>query len=190
METFHTLSTLAHALFRCRLVSSFAQTPQCEAPTNEADERAAPSSDRAPPLIEGLRTMQVPSILLGESRTRLLQGVAIGAIASMAIGFSWGGWMLGSTANRHAAEQASTAVVAVLTPICVEKFLQNSDAQANLAALREISSTGKVSGEGRLGDTAGSYLLRLRAGQGVCGEIDRSQSCIPMSFCRAQRHRP
>ena len=48
--------------------------------------------------------------------------------------------MLGSTANRLAAEQASTAVVAVLTPICVEKFLQNSDAQANLAALREISS--------------------------------------------------
>ena len=30
--------------------------------------------------------------------------------------------------------------MAVLTPICVEKFPQNSDAQANLAALREISS--------------------------------------------------
>ena len=51
-----------------------------------------------------------------------------------------GGWVLGSTANRLAAEQANTAVVAVLTPICVEKFLQNGDAQANLAALREISS--------------------------------------------------
>jgi hypothetical protein len=48
--------------------------------------------------------------------------------------------VLGSTANRLAAEQANTAVVAVLTPICVEKFLQNGDAQANLAALREISS--------------------------------------------------
>ena len=84
--------------------------------------------------------MQVPSILLRESRTRLLRGIAIGAIASMVIGFSWGGWVLGSTANRLAAEQANTAVVAVLTPICVEKFLQNGDAQANLAALREISS--------------------------------------------------
>jgi hypothetical protein len=84
--------------------------------------------------------MQVPSILLGESRTRLLQGIAIGAIASMVIGFSWGGWVLGSTAHRLAADQASAAVVAVLTPICVEKFLQNSDAKANLAALREIST--------------------------------------------------
>ena len=84
--------------------------------------------------------MQVPSILLGESRTRLLQGIAIGAIASMVIGFSWGGWVLGSTANKLAAEQASTAVVTVLTPICVEKFMQKGDAQENLAALRKISS--------------------------------------------------
>ena len=84
--------------------------------------------------------MQVPSILQGESRTRLLQGIAIGAIASIAIGFSWGGWVTSGTANKLAADQASTAVVAVLTPICVEKFLQNSNAQANLAALREISS--------------------------------------------------
>ena len=84
--------------------------------------------------------MQIPSILQGESRTRLIQGMVIGAVASMVIGFSWGGWVLGSTAHRLAADQASTAVVAVLTPICVEKFLQNSDAQANLAALREIST--------------------------------------------------
>ncbi len=84
--------------------------------------------------------MQVPSMLQGESRTRLLQGIAIGAVASMVIGFSWGGWMTGGTANRLAAERADTAVLAALTPICVEKFLQNSDAKANLATLQKISS--------------------------------------------------
>ena len=84
--------------------------------------------------------MQLPSILQGESLKRLLQGAAVGAVATIFVGFSWGGWVLGSTAHRLAADQAHTAVVAVLTPICVEKFLQNSDAQANLAALREISS--------------------------------------------------
>jgi hypothetical protein len=83
--------------------------------------------------------MQVPSILQGESRTRLLQGIAIGTVASMVIGFSWGGWVTGSTANRLAADQADTAVVAALTPICVAKFLQNSDAKANLATLQKIS---------------------------------------------------
>jgi dienelactone hydrolase len=84
--------------------------------------------------------MQVPSILLGESRTRLLQGIAVGAVASVIVGFSWGGWMTGSSANKLAAARADTAVVAALTPVCVEKFLQNSDAKANLAALRKIST--------------------------------------------------
>jgi hypothetical protein len=84
--------------------------------------------------------MQVPSILRGESRTRLLQGVAIGAVASMVIGFSWGGWVTGGAATKLANERADTAVVAALTPICVEKFLQNNDAKANLATLQKIST--------------------------------------------------
>ena len=85
--------------------------------------------------------MQVPSILQGESRTRLIQGMATGAVASMVIGFTWGGWMTAGTANKIAAERADTAVVAALTPICVEKFLQNSDAKANLAVLQKISTS-------------------------------------------------
>ena len=84
--------------------------------------------------------MQVPSILQGESLSRLLQGAAAGAVASMVIGFSWGGWMTGGTANRLAAERVDTAVVAALTPICVEKFLQDSDAKANLAVIKKIPS--------------------------------------------------
>jgi hypothetical protein len=92
------------------------------------------------PLIEKARAMQISSILRGESRTRLLQGIAIGAVASVVIGFSWGGWTTGGTADRLAAERADTAVVTALTPICVEKFLQNGDAKANLAALQKISS--------------------------------------------------
>ena len=84
--------------------------------------------------------MQVPSILRGESRTCLLQGIAIGSVASVVIGFSWGGWMTGGSAIKLADERVNTAVVATLTPICVEKFLQNSDAKANLAVLQKISS--------------------------------------------------
>ncbi len=84
--------------------------------------------------------MQVPSILQGESRTRLLQGIAIGAVGSMVIGFSWGGWVTGGTANKLAADRADAAVVTVLTPICVAKFLQDGDAKANLVVLQKISS--------------------------------------------------
>jgi hypothetical protein len=85
--------------------------------------------------------MQVPLILQGESLKRLLQGAAAGAVATIFVGFYWGGWSLGSTAIKLADEQANAAVVAALTPICVEKFLQNSDAKANLAVLQKISTT-------------------------------------------------
>jgi hypothetical protein len=102
----------------------------------------------------------------------------------MVIGFSWAGWMTGGTAIKLADDRANTAVVAALTPICVEKFLQNSDAKANLAVpakdLHELG-TRRLLREGRLGDTTGGYLLRLPAGQGVCREVGPSQNCSPMS---------
>jgi hypothetical protein len=105
-------------------------------------------------------------MLQGESRTRLLQGIVIGAVATMAIGFSWGGWMTDRSANKLAAEQSENAVVAALTPICVAKFLQESDAKANLAALQKISSNweqGDYLEKGgwatRPGATSPDYLL-------------------------------
>jgi len=70
-----------------------------------------------------------------------LGGAAGGAIALAIVGFNWGGWMTTSTANKLADQRADSAVVAVLTPICVEKFQQSGDAIANLAALRKISSS-------------------------------------------------
>jgi hypothetical protein len=46
--------------------------------------------------------MEVPSILQGQSGTRLLQGIAIGAVVTLVIGFSWGGWVTGTTAPSAA----------------------------------------------------------------------------------------
>jgi hypothetical protein len=51
-----------------------------------------------------------------------------------------GGWVTGGTANKVATDRADSAVLAALTPICVEKFPQNRDAKANLAALQKIST--------------------------------------------------
>ncbi len=56
-----------------------------------------------------------------------LWGAAAGAVAISVVGFSSMGWMLGSTAERLAADRADSAVVDVLTPICVEKFQQHAD---------------------------------------------------------------
>ena len=44
--------------------------------------------------------MEMPSILQGDSLTRLLQGAFAGFVATVVIGFGWGGWTLGSTAKQ------------------------------------------------------------------------------------------
>jgi hypothetical protein len=54
--------------------------------------------------------VELPSILQGESLTSLLQGAAIGAIATIFVGFYWGGWSLGSTADKMAKERSDLAV--------------------------------------------------------------------------------
>jgi hypothetical protein len=67
-------------------------------------------------------------------------GALVGAAAISVIGFSQFGWTLGSTAERIANDRAQTAVVAVLTPICVEKFQHQANAPAKLAELIKVPS--------------------------------------------------
>lgn len=67
----------------------------------------------------------------------VLWGAVAGAIALAIVGFSWGGWVTGGSAL--ATSRAATAVVAALTPICVEKFRQAADASANLAEMKKAT---------------------------------------------------
>ena len=82
--------------------------------------------------------MELPPILQGESSTRLLQGAAAGAVATMFVGFYWGGWSLGSTADKMAKERSDLAVVAALAPVCAEKFRALPDAEAKKVTLSKV----------------------------------------------------
>ena len=80
--------------------------------------------------------MKLPPILQGDSLTRLLQGAAAGAAITLIVGFGWAGWKLESKAIKAASEAANSAVVAVLAPICVDKFQKAADAAVKLTALK------------------------------------------------------
>ena len=67
-------------------------------------------------------------------------GAIIGAVAIMIIGFNWLGWTLGSTAETLAQERVTSALVATFTPICVEKFMMQSDATIKLAEFQKTSA--------------------------------------------------
>ena len=70
----------------------------------------------------------------------VLLGAVGGAIVLAIIGFTWGGWVTGSTAQEMAEELAQKAVVARLAPICVEQFNQDSEKDRKLKELKETDS--------------------------------------------------
>ena len=113
--------------------------------------------------------MQNSAWYRGESLTRLLQGVAAGAIATLVIGFGWGGWMLGSSAKTLADNTANSAVVAAIAPICVDQFQRSADAASNLTAAEKdrLMATGGVCREGRLGGDAWQQGGRFRRAPGM-----------------------
>lgn len=66
-----------------------------------------------------------------------LWGAIGGAIVLAIVGFAWGGWVTGETAEEMAEEMAENAVVDRLAPICVEQFNQGSEKDLKLKELKE-----------------------------------------------------
>ncbi len=75
-----------------------------------------------------------------EKVTPGLWGAAGGAIVLAIIGFAWGGWVTGGTAQGMAEEMAENAVVARLAPICVEQYNRDSEKDQKLKDLKKEDS--------------------------------------------------
>ncbi|MEE8290730.1 MAG: hypothetical protein V3R80_04555 [Candidatus Tectomicrobia bacterium] len=60
-----------------------------------------------------------------------------GAIVLAIIGFKWGGWVTGGTAQAMAEEMTVKAVVDRLTPICVAQFNQDPEKDQKLKELKK-----------------------------------------------------
>jgi pimeloyl-ACP methyl ester carboxylesterase len=68
-----------------------------------------------------------------------IYGAIVGAITVSIVGFSWGGWVTGSTANRMAADMAHNDVVDALVPVCLNNSLLDSDRIVKLATIKKAS---------------------------------------------------
>jgi hypothetical protein len=92
-------------------------------------------------------------LLFGEATTMQIPpqvkpacwGAVGGAIAVAVIGFSWGGWVTGGTAETMAKERANAAVVSALTPVCVDNFREAADAKAQQLELKKAHSWERAS---------------------------------------------
>jgi|SRR4051812_2269901 hypothetical protein len=76
----------------------------------------------------------------GESLTRLIQGTAFGAAATIFVGFYWAGWSLPGTVDKIAKERSDAAVVVALAPVCAEKFGALPDATAKKIAMTKVDT--------------------------------------------------
>jgi len=74
---------------------------------------------------------------ISESVKPAIWGMVCGGVATMVLGFSWGGWITTGTAGQMEKESAKSAVVLELAPLCVaiaEPQLEK------LSELKELSS--------------------------------------------------
>lgn len=69
-----------------------------------------------------------------------IYGALIGAAFVGIVGFSWGGWVTGSSAEKMASEMAEDSVIAALVPFCLERSRTDNERIAKLATIREASS--------------------------------------------------
>ena len=70
------------------------------------------------------------------SKTVVFWSCVLGAAATVLIGFNWGGWVRGSTAQEMAAAAASNARAELAAAICVSHFDKAPGMTAKLASLK------------------------------------------------------
>ena len=68
-------------------------------------------------------------------------GAAVGAAAATIIGLSMGWVVTGSKAHVLAQKRAETALVAAMTPVCVDRFQRAEGYATKLAELKKISAS-------------------------------------------------
>ena len=75
------------------------------------------------------------------SKTVLFWSCAGCVVATLIVGFTWGGWVTGGTAREMAEDAAEQASAQVAASVCVENFMAASNARPQLASLKETTSS-------------------------------------------------
>lgn len=70
-----------------------------------------------------------------------IYGAFVGAAFVGIVGFSWGGWMTRGGADEFATAMAEDEVIAALVPVCLEISRTDPNRVAQIAAIREASTS-------------------------------------------------
>ena len=75
------------------------------------------------------------------SKTVLFWSCAACVVLTMIVGFSWGGWVTGGTAQQMVEDATEQTTEQLAATLCVERFMGAQDAGVQLASLKEITSS-------------------------------------------------
>lgn len=69
-----------------------------------------------------------------------LYGALIGAVVVGVVGFTWGGWVTGGTANERAEAMSRDEVIASMVPVCLD-MAQSDPSRADKLATIQSAAT-------------------------------------------------
>jgi hypothetical protein len=75
------------------------------------------------------------------SKAVLFWACAGSVLVATVVGFHWGGWVTGGSAQKMAEESASQARQELAAVVCVDRFMAAPDAGVQLTALKAIDSS-------------------------------------------------
>lgn len=75
------------------------------------------------------------------TKTVLFWSCGASVIVTIVIGFAWGGWVTGGTADEMAEASAEDVREELVAAVCVDRFMASSDAPATLVELKDLSSS-------------------------------------------------
>jgi len=70
-----------------------------------------------------------------------VMGAIAGGIATMIVGFNYGGWYLRSSAETLAHKESNAAVLAALVPVCISQSQADPEGATKLKAFGAIKSS-------------------------------------------------
>lgn len=104
-------------------------------------------------------------------KATLFWSCAACSVATMVVGFTWGGWVTGGSAQERADVAAQQATADLAADVCVKRYLASPEARVSLTALIEQSS---YSRKGTLEDggwvTLGGREKPVTGAGGLCAE--------------------
>lgn len=69
-----------------------------------------------------------------------IYGAVVGAAVFGIVGFSWGGWMTGGSAEELANDRSDDSVIEALVPVCLDIARMDPDRVAKLAEISALTT--------------------------------------------------